>query len=87
MQCVRETKDVKTLMAPALSEQEARIANRRLSLVLLSGYISAVNIAVGRLFSVGLLDRESLLIIDEHLFSKRRQLDRITKEAIKEVYF
>lgn len=87
MQCVREIGDVKTLMYPRLSEQEARIANRRCCLVLLSGYISAVNMAVGRLFSAGLLDCETLIKIDDHLFLKRRQLDQITKETIKDVYF
>lgn len=73
-------------MDPRLSQQEARIANGRFYMVLLSGYISAVNSAVGRLFSAGLLEKEQLLKIDEHLFSKRRQLEQLTRETIREIY-
>lgn len=87
MQCVKELEEVNTLTNQTLTEHEAKIANRRFSLVLLAGYISSVNKAVERLIAADLLDCETLLKIDEHLFLKRRQLEQITKEAIKEVYF
>lgn len=86
MQCVQEIQNATLLIVPGLSQQEARLANNRCSIVLLSGYISAVNSAVGKLLSAGLLDCETLLKIDEYLFLKRRQLEQITRETIKDVY-
>lgn len=73
-------------MNPGLSQREVRIANNRFCIILLSGYISAVNSAVGRLYSTGLLEWGQLEKIDEHLFSKRRQLEQITRETIREIY-
>lgn len=87
MQNVRELETITKTMNPWLSERDAKLASIRTNIILLSGYISAVNAAAVKLISGNLLESSQILKIDEHLFSKRRELEQLTKEAIQEVYF
>lgn len=87
MQSVIELKNVALTMNPRLSERDAKRLSLRTNIVLLSGYISAVNAAAVKLISNHLVDSSQILKIDEHLCLKRRELEQLIKEAIKEVYF
>lgn len=83
MQNVIEQKTVN----PWLSQQDARLLSIRTNIILLSAYISAVNATAVKLITNDLAESSQILKIDEHLCLKRRELEQLTKEAIRAVYF
>ncbi len=87
MQSVIDFNNLVSTVNPWLSEQDAKLASIRTNIILLSGYISVVNAAAVKLISNNLLENSQILKIDEHLFSKRRELEQLIEQAIKEVYF
>ena len=87
MQSVIDFNNIVSTANPWLSEQDAKLASIRTNIILLSWYISVVNAAAVKLISNNLLENSQILKIDEHLFSKRRELEQLIKQAIKEVYF